>query len=181
MQLSKLDKISAKLREKDQLIFKRVVHSLQNHDSHYAKLLSGELSEIRKMNKMVDSAKLALEQIQLRLNTVTEFGDVAATLGPAMAAMKGIQGGLSSMMPQADQSFGQISELLGGIMTESGQMPTAELGGGVTELNEESMKIIEEASALLEVNTKSKFPDLPFSDDDMDESSKQKTQSSSTY
>jgi hypothetical protein len=97
-----------------------------------------------------------------------------------MAAMKGIQGGLSSMMPQADQSFGQISELLGGIMTESGQMPTADLGG-VTELNEESMKIIEEASALLEVNTKSKFPDLPFSDDDMDESSKQKTQSSSAY
>jgi division protein CdvB (Snf7/Vps24/ESCRT-III family) len=180
MQLSKLDKISAKLREKDQVIFKRVVHSLQNHDSHYAKLLSGELSQVRKMNKMVDSAKLALEQIELRLNTVTEFGDVAATLGPAMAAMKGIQGGLSTMMPQADQSFGQISELLGGIMSQSGQMHNAELGG-VPELNEESMKIIEEASALLEVNTKSKFPDLSFSDDDMAESSNQKTQSSSSY
>ncbi|MGB8023904.1 MAG: hypothetical protein WCF06_06260 [Nitrososphaeraceae archaeon] len=34
MQLSKLDKISTKLREKDNVIFKRVVHSLQNHDSH---------------------------------------------------------------------------------------------------------------------------------------------------
>src|SRR5438270_2189042 len=179
MQLSKLEKISAKLREKDHVIFKRVVHSLQNHDSHYAKLLSGELSQVRKMNKMVDSAKLALEQIELRLHTVTEFGDVAATLGPAMAAMKGIQGGLSTMMPQADQSFGQISELLGGIMSGSGQIPTAELGG-TPELNEESMKIIEEASALLEVNTKSKFPDLPFSDDDISESSKQKTQSSSS-
>jgi hypothetical protein len=43
------------------------------------------------------------------------------------------------------------------------------------------MKIIEEASALLELNTKSKFPDLPFSDDDMAEDSKQKTQSSSYY
>jgi len=94
-----------------------------------AKLLSGELSQVRKMKKMVDSAKLALEQIQLRLHTVTEFGDVAATLGPAMAAMKGIQGGLSSMMPQADQSFGQISDLIGGIMSESGQIPNAELGG----------------------------------------------------
>ena len=184
VQLSKLEKISANLREKEQVIFKRVVHSLQNHDNHYAKLLSGELSEIRKMNKMVDSARLALEQIQLRLHTVTEFGDVAATLGPAMVAMKGIQGGLSNMMPQADQSFGQISELLGGIMTESGQMHNAELGG-VPELNEESMKILEEASALLEVKTKSKFPDLPFSDRDMAESSNKKTQpspsSSSAY
>jgi division protein CdvB (Snf7/Vps24/ESCRT-III family) len=168
MQLSKLEKISAKLREKDQVIFKRVVHSLQNHDSHYAKLLSGELSEIRKMNKMVDSAKLALEQIQLRLNTVTEFGDVAATLGPAMTAMKGIQGGLSSMMPQADQSFGQISELLGNIMSDSSHIPaTAAQVGGImdTGLNEEAMKIIEEASGILEENTKRKFPDLPLSDE----------------
>jgi hypothetical protein len=78
-----------------------------------------------------------------------------------MAAMKGIQAGLSSMMPQADQSFGQISDLIGGIMSESGQIPNAELGG-VPELNEESMKIIEEESALLEENTKSKFPDLSF-------------------
>ncbi len=46
-----------------------------------------------------------------------------------MADMKGIQGELSSMMPQADQSFGQISDLIGGIMSESGQIPNAELGG----------------------------------------------------
>ena len=30
-------------------------------------------------------------------------------------------------MPQADQSFGQVSDLLGGIMSESGQVPNAEL------------------------------------------------------
>ena len=27
------------------------------------------------------------------------------------------------MLPQADQSFGQISDLIGGIMSESRQMP----------------------------------------------------------
>jgi division protein CdvB (Snf7/Vps24/ESCRT-III family) len=180
MQVSKLDKISAKLHEKDKVILNRIVHSLQNHNSHYAKLLSGELSQIRKMGKMVDSAKLALEQIQLRLNTITEFGDVAVTLSPAMDAIKGIQGGLSSLMPQADQSFGQISDLVGGIMSESGQIASNELSSsGVVELNEDSMKIIEEASSLIEENTKRKFPDLPFSDS-VDDASKQ-TQSSSLY
>src|SRR3712207_7169581 len=54
----------------------RVVLAMQSHDSSHAKVLSGELSQIRKMNKMVTSAKLALEQIQLRLNTMTELGDV---------------------------------------------------------------------------------------------------------
>jgi division protein CdvB (Snf7/Vps24/ESCRT-III family) len=103
---------------------------------------------------------LALEQIQLRLNTITELGDVVITLSPAMSVIKGIQGGLSSMMPEADQSFGQISDLLGSIMADSGQIPTTEIGASPG-LNEDSMKIIEEASAIVEQNMKDKFPDLP--------------------
>ena len=98
------------MEEKDHVIFKRIVHAMQNHESHYAKVLSAELSEVRKMSKMVSSAKLALEQIHLRLNTMTELGDVVVTLSPAMSVIKGIQGGLSSMIPEVDQSFGQISE-----------------------------------------------------------------------
>ena len=72
------------------------------------KFLSNELSQIRKMNKMITSAKLALEQIQLRLNTITELGDVIVTLSPAMSVIKNLQGGLTSMMPEAGQSFGKI-------------------------------------------------------------------------
>src|ERR671935_1077056 len=122
MQISRLDAISARMQEKDKIIFKRVVLAMQSHDSSHARLLSGELSQIRKMNKMVTSAKLALEQIQLRLNTITELGDVVVTLSPAMSVIKGIQGGLKTMLPEADQSFGQISELLGGIMSGSSQI-----------------------------------------------------------
>jgi division protein CdvB (Snf7/Vps24/ESCRT-III family) len=58
LQISKLESISMKMQEKDQLIFKRIVHSLQNHDSHYAKVLSSELSQVRKMRQMAMSAKL---------------------------------------------------------------------------------------------------------------------------
>src|SRR5690349_8336449 len=166
MQVSKLERISAKLHEKDKVIFNRVVQSIQTHDSYYAKVLSNELSQVRKMSKMVDSAKLAFEQIQLRLNTVTELGDVVVTLSPAMSVIKGIQGGLSSMMPQADQSFGQISDLLGNIMTGTGQAissSTVAKDIGVTSLDEEAMKIIEDATATVEESTRSKFPDLPSS------------------
>ena len=117
---------------------------------------------------MVDSAKLALEQIQLRLNTMTELGDVVVTLSPAMSVIKGIQGGLSSMMPEADQSLGQISDLLGNILTGTGQAISSstvakDIGAGVTSLDEEAMKIIEDATATVEESTRSKFPDLPSS------------------
>jgi division protein CdvB (Snf7/Vps24/ESCRT-III family) len=163
IQISKLDSISSKMQEKDKVIFSRIVNAMQNHDSHYAKVLSGELSQIRRTNKMVNSAKLAFEQIQLRLNTMTELGDVVVTLSPAMSVIKGIQGGLKTMLPEADQSFGQISELLGGIMSGSSQLPTAEIGSKDLTFDEEAIKIIEEASAIVEEDTRDKFPDLPLS------------------
>ena len=160
MQIARLDAISSRMQEKDKLIFKRVVLAMQSHDSSHAKVLSGELSQIRKMNKMVTSAKLALEQIQLRLNTMTELGDVVVTLSPAMSVIKGLQSGLSGMMPEADQSFGQISELLGNIMTDSGQIPNSEIANFNT-INEDTAQIMDEASAVVEMNMKNKFPDLP--------------------
>jgi division protein CdvB (Snf7/Vps24/ESCRT-III family) len=167
IQIAKLEGMSSKMQEKDKVIFSRIVKAMQNHDSHYGKLLSGELSQIRKMIKMIDSAKTAFEQIQLRLNTMTEVGDVVFTLGPAVNAIKGIQGGLSSMMPQADQSFGQISDLLGNIMTGSNQTPamTATIDSSSIKLDEEAMDILQEATCLLEENTRDKFPDLPLSKD----------------
>ncbi len=170
LQISKLDGISNKMHEKDNLIFKRIVYAMQNHDSQYAKVLSNELSQIRKMDKMVCSAKLAMEQIQLRLNTITELGDVVVTLSPAMSVIKGIQGGLSSMMPEADQSFGQISDLLSNIMNDSSQIPNTEISG-TGMISEDSMKILEEASMVVEQSMKDKFPDLPSSSNIDEESS----------
>jgi len=174
MQITKLEGISGKIVEKDQLIFKRIVHSIQNHDVQYAKLLSNELSQIRKMSKMVDSAKLALEQIQLRLNTITELGDVVVTLTPAMSVIKNIQGGLTSMVPEADQSLSQISDLMGGILSDSAQIPKHEVDSG-RPLSEESTSIIEEATTLVEQSMKEKFPDLPSMHID------EKTTEASTY
>jgi len=183
IQISKLDSISFKLQEKDKVIFNRIVNAMQNHDSHYGKLLSGELSQIRKTNKMVNSAKLAFEQIQLRLNTMTELGDVVVTLSPAMSVIKGIQGGLKTMLPEADQSFGQISELLGGIMSGSSQMASSSemVGAGVSSisLDEEAVDIMQEASAIVEENTRGKFPDLQLSTDNSIKPGQSRTQTSS--
>ena len=91
---------------------------------------------------------------------MTELGDVVVTLNSAMNALKGIQGGLSSMMPQADQSFGQISDLLGNIMTGSNQMSAASVGidSSSIKLDEETMDIIQEATSIVEENTQGQNP-----------------------
>jgi division protein CdvB (Snf7/Vps24/ESCRT-III family) len=80
-----------------------------------------------------------------------------------MSVIKGIQSGLKTMLPEADQSFGQISELLGGIMAGSSQMASTEIGSRELTFSEEAVKIMEEASAIVEEDTRDKFPDLPLS------------------
>ncbi|MGA9150933.1 MAG: hypothetical protein WBZ36_10155 [Candidatus Nitrosopolaris sp.] len=66
-----------------------------------------------------------------------------------------------SMMPKADQSLGEISDLLGNIMNESGHIPITDIAPSNSGLNEDTMKIIEEASVIVEESMKDQFPDLP--------------------
>jgi division protein CdvB (Snf7/Vps24/ESCRT-III family) len=93
MQISKMDNTSNKLKEKDNRVFNNVTEALQNHNMQQARSLSSELSQIRRINKVVDSTRMTTEQVKIRLETVTELGDVMFTLGPATSTIKTLKGG----------------------------------------------------------------------------------------
>ena len=83
-QISKMDSMLGKLRERDAQLFKRIVAAMQHHDAATSRVLSNELAEIRKVSKMLGNARMALEQVQLRLTTIHDLGD-------AMVAMAELQ------------------------------------------------------------------------------------------
>ncbi len=159
MQIAMLDSILQKLKSKDQAIFKKIITSIQKRDTQYSIILANELSQIRKTIKLVNSSKAALEQVNMRLSTITELGDVVVTLSPAMAVVKNVRAGLSSMMPEVDNEMSEISNVLGSILVDAGQI------GGYTinfdHANEEAIKIMEEAAAIAENNIEEKFPNIP--------------------
>jgi division protein CdvB (Snf7/Vps24/ESCRT-III family) len=159
VQVAKLDSTSIKLRERDNSIFGKVVASLQKHDTQHASVYANELAEIRKMNKMVTQAKLALEQIVLRLNTITELGDIVVTLTPAMAVMRSVKQGLGGIMPEAEGEIGEISGLLSSILVDAGTVGGYSLNFEAA--NEDAERILSEASAVAEQRMKEKFPEIP--------------------
>lgn len=159
LQIMKLDSISLKLKEKDNFIFKKVVEAVRTHNKAYSNAYATELHEIRKMNNMVTNAKLAMEQIQLRLNTISELGDVVVTLSPCMSIIKGLGAGLSGLMPAADSSMSDLSNILGEIM--SGASVNAENTFTVETSNSETNQILEEAQSILEGHVRQNLPDLP--------------------
>ena len=159
LQIIKLDSISKKLKEKDDFIFKKVVEAVRSHNKAYSNAYATELHEIRKMNNMVTGAKLAMEQIQLRLNTISELGDVVVTLSPCMSIIKGLGAGLNGLMPAADSSMSDLSNILGEIM--SGASVNGDNSFVTETSNSETNQILEEAHAILEGHVRQNIPDLP--------------------
>jgi division protein CdvB (Snf7/Vps24/ESCRT-III family) len=124
-----------------------------------ANVFANELAEIRKMEKMIMHARLALEQIVLRLRTVSELGDVVTTLAPAVGVLRTVRTGMASVFPEAERELGQIGNLLSGIIIDAGQSTGLTLNFDAA--NEDAQRILTEAGSVAEQKIKDKFPDLP--------------------
>ncbi len=159
LQISKLDSIHGKLQKKHDFVFQKIVNAQKSNNSSYAKAYALELCEIRKMNNMVGGAKLAMEQIQLRLNTVSELGDVIVTLSPCMSVIKGLSASLSGIMPEANTSMQDLSKILGDMMSGS-SIGNHDLMAADNS-SADTIAILEEAHAVIEGQTKTTIPEIP--------------------
>ena len=160
LQITKLAEIDTKLQQKNNAIFEKIVSSKKANNETYAKVYANELAEIRKHQKMINNAKLSMEQIQIRLNTVSELGDVVVTLSPCMSLIKGLSTSLGGMMPTVSDSMQDLSSMLGDIVTGSSITHDGSLG--ITEpQNSDALSILEEAQSIVSENTRQSMPDPP--------------------
>ena len=160
LQISKLDTIVTKLNERDASLFRRVVDAVQRHDTDTTKVLSNELAEVRKVSRTLGQAKMAFEQVSMRLSTIHDMGNVMVALGPAIASIKSLKPGLGKFVPGADSEINTMQTLLNGIMMESLQSS----GSGIevnTSSGSDVDQIMMEASAVAEQNMNDKFPSIP--------------------
>ncbi len=160
LQINKLGSINEKLQTKHDHIFQKIVHAQKTNNQPYAKAYAIELQEIRKMNNMVSNAKLSMEQIQIRLNTVSELGDVVVTLSPCMSVIKGLGVSLGGIMPQANSSMQDLSKILGDVLSGS-SMTQQETPLLTRDGSADTVAILEEAQAVIEGQTKENIPDIP--------------------
>jgi len=161
-QISKLEGINIKLQRKHDSIFEKIVNAQKTHNNGYAKAYANELAQVRKMKNMVSGAKLSMEQVQLRLSTVSELGDVVVTLSPAMSLIKGLSSSLSGIMPEANASMNDLSSILGDVLSGSAVNDAGIMDAGVSD-NADTMAILEEAHSVIEGQTKVSIPEVPES------------------
>ena len=160
VQILKLSGINEKLQTKHDKIFEKIVNAQRNNKPAYAQAYAGELTQVRKMKNMVSGAKLSMEQVKLRLSTVSELGDVVVTLSPCMSIIKGLAPSLNGLMPEANASMQDLSQILGDVMSGS-SVGMDDNFSATTETNSDTLAILEEAHNVIAGQTKTSIPEVP--------------------
>jgi len=159
LQIQRLDRASDALQKRDEALFTRIVKAYQTHDMTRASVLASELAEMRKIEKAIMYARLALEQTVLRLRTVIDFGDAVSSLAPTMNVLRSVRSGLTDILPAAERELGEIGDILQGVIIDSKQGD--ELNINVEAANEDSQKILQEAASAVEKKISKELPEIP--------------------
>ena len=160
IQTQKLDTLLEKLKSKDRTLFNQIVTHLQNHDSQQSKMLSNELSQVRRTIKTISQLKMSLEQVHMRLESTIDIGDALTALKPAVGTLSKVKTGLSGLMPNVDVELGEISDVFSDIMVNANS--TSDIGFALNPSGGDVTNIIAEASMVAEQRVTDNFPDVPM-------------------
>jgi len=153
-----LDRAVKRFEIRDAEIFQRVVKAMTERDTARANIFATELGEIRKVEKMLSHASLALQSVSMRLSTVSEMGDVVSVLSPAKSMLNNIRSEMCSILPEASQELGNIGNLLSDIVTTTHQ--SNDIPENTIMASADAMAILEEAEVAAEKKLGEKFPEV---------------------
>ncbi|MGC9105523.1 MAG: hypothetical protein ACP5HQ_03760 [Thermoprotei archaeon] len=157
--ISRLDVYINRLEERDKALFERVVEALQRNDRMRATMYANEVAEIRKVAKSLLITQLALEQVSLRLETITEFGDLFVNLAPVLGVVRELKSLVKGIMPELGFELSELGENLQEVVFAAGEFTGG--SGLAVASSPEAKKILEEATLIAEQKMKEKFPELP--------------------
>ena len=158
-QISRLEQAHNKLKQNHDHVFKKIVEAKLTRNESRARTYAIELQEIRKIKNKISDAKLAMEQIKLRLGTVSELGDIVVTLSPCMSLIKGLAPSISNLMPEMHSSVQDLTNMFGDLLTDSTLSSESMLPA--YEGNADTDAILQEAHNVLEGRTRSAMPEPP--------------------
>jgi division protein CdvB (Snf7/Vps24/ESCRT-III family) len=157
-QISKLEIIANDLKSNDYEIFRNAMSLVKENNSEHARVYLSDLMQIRKISKTVVLSKIVFENLKIQLNTISSIVDLVSLLSPIIAVVKNIRSSLIPYIPESEGEVGEISELLGGILIDAGQVGSYVINFEAA--NEKALHIINEVLIFVEQKIKQEFPIL---------------------
>ena len=158
-QILRLEQVHNKLKQNHDHVFKKIVDAKLTRNESRARSYAVELQEIRKIQNKIAGAKLVMEQMKLRLSTVSELGDIVVTLSPCMSLIKGLAPSISGLFPQMNASMQDLPNMLQDLLTDSSLStePIIPSHQG----NADTEAILQEVQNVLEGRTRTAIPEPP--------------------
>ena len=158
-QILRLEQVHNKLTQNHDHVFKKIVDAQLARNESRARTYAIELQEIRKIKNKIAGAKLVMEQIKLRLGTVSELGDIVVTLSPCMSLIKGFAPSISGLFPQMNASMQDLPNMLEDLLTDSSLSPEPVIPS--YQGNADTEAILLEASNIIEGKIRTAMPEPP--------------------
>ena len=159
-QILRLEQVHSKLKQNHDHIFKKIVDAKLIRNESRARTYAIELQEVKKAKNKIAEAKLAMEQIKIRLGTVSELGDIVVTLSPCMSLIKGLAPSISTLMPQMHTSMEDLTSMFGDMLTDSSL--SQESMTPTYQGNTDTDAILQEAHNVIEGKTRTAMPEPPI-------------------
>ena len=157
MQADTMARLISKIERRDKNMLGKIAAAKARNDLRSARMLAGELSEMRKVKKTMMLIKMSLEKVNIRMSTYTGLGDMVAAVAPVIQLMRSLGGKLNRFIPEADAEINQMVNMLGGFNT----LATEDAFGMDRSYEGDVESIMQEAASVATVSIESKFPSMP--------------------
>ena len=158
-QILRLEQTQTKLKQNHEHVFKKIVNAKLTRNESRARSYAVELQEIRKIQNKIAGAKLVMEQMKLRLSTVSELGDIVVTLSPCMSLIKGLAPSISGLFPQINTTMQDLPNMFEDILADSSLSTESMMQPCQGSTDTEA--ILNEAQHALEGRTRTTIPEAP--------------------
>ena len=155
----KLEDSHNRMDQKHRTLFNKCVRAQETKDTRTAIMFANECSQVKQMAQTIVSSQLALEQVVIRLETVEDFGDIAAEIMPAAGVIRAVKGRLAGVIPEVSMQLNSIGNTLDTLVLECGQA-TGQSWNSMAS-GEDAERILAEAAAIAEQKVREGFPELP--------------------
>lgn len=155
----KLEDSHLRIEQKHKALFSKCVKAQETKNTQTAVMYANECSQVKKIAQTIVTSQLAIEQVVLRLETIEDFGDVAAEIMPAASIIRTVKDRLTGVIPEVSMQLGAIGSTLDSLVLEVGEATGQTWNAMVS--GEDADKVLAEASMIAEQKIKESFPELP--------------------
>ena len=158
----KLGQVIVKLTQRDRVLFKTCATALKAKNKERAEIFANELSEIRKLTKVLYHTQILVERIILRLETLKEFNSAFADLKPVLINLQSVTKSLNAFMPQMAYEMERVNETIFEVMTMS-KIDATKLEVPTDVKTPGGQEVLKEVAGVLEERITEKLPEPPSS------------------